>query len=138
MNRIVTWHIPYPGAPLERFYMERDYTPEKLRILAEQAPSVDCEVDIRDDGTTIFADRGLRPTSKSASRSTGTTKTTAVLPKGQTLEEAADDFPTNGTTIAAGSVLTCHEIEMGGAGNVTIQLELESLEDEDEEHEDTS
>ena len=135
MFRIVTWHIPYPGAPLARFYMERDYTPAKLRLLAEQAPSVDCEVDIRDDGTTIFADRGLRPESKSASRSTGTTKTTAVLPKGANLEEAADDFPSSVATIEEGSVLTCHEIEMGGAANVTIQLELESIGDEDEDEE---
>ena len=116
------------------FYMERDYVPEKLRIYAAQAPNGgDCEIDIRDDGTTILSSRGRRPESTTATRLTGTAKTTAVLPKGANLEEDADDFLTTDSTIAAGSVLTCHEIDLNGAKNVTVQLELDSADDEDEE-----
>ncbi len=132
MSETFLWHIPYPGAPLPRFYVKQDITPIKVIIMSEQAPGTECEVDIRDDGVTIFADRGLRPTSKDASRPIGTSKTTAILPKGETLEEDADDFA-DGVTIAAGSVLTCHEIDMGGASNVTVQLEVEGVDDEDDE-----
>ena len=210
VNRIVTWHIPQPGAPLPGFYMERDYTPEKVRIYAEQAPSGgDLEVDIRDDGVTIFANRVSTIEKKSVvyseisyntlvstftldeiitggtsaakgrvvtnargnmeltligtvafsvgetitgassaatavilyfyrggnplTYSTGAAKTTAILPKNANLEEHAEDFPSSEATIEAGSVLTCHEIKSNGAANVTVQLELESLDDEDEE-----
>ncbi len=211
VKRIITWHIPCPGAPLPAFYMERDYTPERVRIYAENAPmGNDCEVDIRDDGATIFENRTSPIETKntvysrisyntlavstfkvgeiitggtsgakgkvvsdgfgnmaleifhttsfsvgetitgvtslatavilsfyrggdSVTYSVGAAKTTAVLPKGANLEEHADDFSAS-TEIEEGSVLTCHEIEMGGASNVTVQLELESL---DEEGEDT-
>ena len=131
--RIIVWHIPYPGSPLPAFYMERDYSPGKLRIHAEQASNGgECQVDIRDDGTTIFAERGLRPTAWNQTKLTGTSLKNAVLPKGATLEEHADDFLQGENTISEGSVLTCHEIELNGAKNVTGQLELESA-DEDEE-----
>ena len=134
MKRIITWHIPYPGYVLPRFYMERDYTPERVRILAEQSPlGGECRIDIRDDGTSIFAERGLRPEGSYVTRLIGTSKKNGVLPKGATLEEAADDFPSSVETIATGSVLTCHEIDLAGASNVTVQLELESADDEDEE-----
>lgn len=132
MSQTYLWHIPHPGARLPRYYVKQDIAPVKLIIMAEQAPGIDCEVDIRDDGVTIFADRGLRPTSKAASRLTGTSKTTAVLPKGATLEEAAEDF-VEGVIIEAGSVLSCHEIDFGGASNITVQLEVEDVEDEDDE-----
>lgn len=211
-KRIVVWHIPRPGWPLPSFYMERDYVPEKLRIYAEDAPNgKDFEVDIRDDGTTIFANRapshhkmttvysqisyntlavstfatgnpgerisggtsgakgwvitdkdgvmelildGTTEFSAGETITGGTsgatakvlsfyrggyydelsddpTKTTALLPEGQSLEERAEDLPESITPIAEGSVLTCHVEEMAGAQNVTIQLELVSLKDEE-------
>lgn len=136
MNRIITWHIPYPGFPLSQFYVERDYTPEKVRILAENAPGgTESKIDIRDDGVSIFVEKGLHPESKSASRLIGTSIQNTTLPKGATVEEDADDLPESPPAIEAGSVLTCHEIDLAGASNVTVQLELESLDDEDEEAE---
>lgn len=207
-KRIVIWHIPESGSALPSFYMEQDYAPRKLRIYAERAPDTDFEVDIRDDGTTILANRAVTTTTRktvyseiqyntlvgtftvgefitggtSSARgtvvsdargnmtvelwqvtsfssgetitgassgatavirsfyrggdqytySTGAAKTTAVLPAGANLEDDAEDFPQD-AGIAEGSVLTCHEIASGGAANVTIQLELESLDEEENE-----
>lgn len=133
MIRIITWHIPYPGFPLPQFYAERDYTPEKVRIMAGNTPSAECQIDIRDDGVSIFAERGLRPEGNYVTRLIGTSKKNAVLSRKETLEEDADDFPSSDITIAAGSVLTCHEIDLAGASNITIQLELESADEEDED-----
>ncbi len=210
-DRILTWHIPSPGVPLPAFYMERDYIPDKVRIYAEHAPvSGDLEIDIKDDGTSIFANKASSTTTHGevysrisynilatstfrvgevitggisgakghvisddalgnmklsittdASFSVGETitggtslatsvilstfrgyrtqtyvaaiaKTVAILPKGQNLEEHAEDFPDVPATIEAGSIVTCSLIDMGGASNVTVQLELLTLEEADE------
>ena len=208
-KRILNWHIPYPGAPLPAFYMERDYVPEKVRIYAQDAPSSDFEVDIRDDGATIFADRATSYKKQNLVYSrisyntlatstfrkdeivTGTSgakgyvvtdrlgnmelvlvgtiafvvaetiiggtsgatavvlsfyrgglndvfgnypsKTTVALTKDTNLEEHAEDFLEDEPQIDEGSILTCHVIEMGGANNVTVQLELRFLTDDEEE-----
>ena len=56
-------------------------------------------------------------------------ETKATLPETANLEESAEDFPKEKDTIEEGSILTCHVLKMGGASNVTIQLELLSLEE---------
>lgn len=56
-DRILIWHVTSLTAPLPVYYMERDYTPVKVRLYAAQEGSRGFEVDIRDDGTTIFANR---------------------------------------------------------------------------------
>lgn len=56
-GRIVNWHILNNNKSLASFYMEQDYTPERVRIYAEDAPTQDFEVDIKDDGTSIFDNR---------------------------------------------------------------------------------
>lgn len=209
-DRILTWHITSPGVSLPAFYMERDYIPDKVRIYAEQAPSSgDFEVDIKDDGTSIFDNKASSTTTHGevysgisyntlaistfkvqevvtggtsgakgfvisdssgnmklsvttdASFSVGETitggtslatavilsttrgyrtqtyveepaKTVAILPKGENLEEHAEDFPAVTAVIFAGSVVTCSVTDMGGANNVTVQLELLTLEESDE------
>ena len=63
MNRILTWFFGNGEQP--SFYMERDYTPEHTRIYALTAPSGgDCEIDIKDDGVSIFANRSRQVSSK--------------------------------------------------------------------------
>ena len=205
MGRIVNWHIPRNGVPLPTFYMERDYLPEKVRIYAQDAPTGEFEVDIRDDGTSIFANqaashkdtydvdsiigyidlatstfRDKEPITGGSSgaiataledskfgimrvKLTGSTvftvaetitggyslataevttfflghthdrsrddpeRKSVILPKGENLEERAEDFPEDLPTIKEGSLLTCHVIQMGSANNVTVQLELSSV-----------
>ncbi len=57
-DRILTWHIIDPTTPLPSYYIERDYIPDAVRIYATSSPGGgDFEVDIRDDGTTIFVNR---------------------------------------------------------------------------------
>lgn len=209
MNRIVNWHIPCNGASLPAFYIEQDYTPSKVRIYAEDAPTGEFEVEIRDDGSSIFVDQAAsyhkyHDTASIISYSTldistfkegegilggtsgataialegskfgnikvkligntvftvaetitgGDSSTTAVvtafyrgwtddrlsadpvrksvvLPKGENLEEHAEDLPDSVPIIEEGSILTCYVINMGSANNVTVQLELLSLDEEE-------
>lgn len=211
MKQQIIWHIPEPGAPLPYFYASQDYVPEKVRLMAGIAPSSDCEIDIRDDGVSIFANRisviekrstvyseigynnlsgtftvgefitggtssarGIIISNKRGNieltlvgeisfsvnetitgASSGATATVlsfyrggnpvtytaptakngAILSAGETLEENAEDFPSSVPTIEAGSILTCHEIDLKGAKNVTVQLEMESTDDDEEEGE---
>ena len=210
-RRILIWHIPHPGVPLPAYYMEQDYTPEKVRIHAEKAPNgSEFEADIRDDGVTILGNRAsshekvsvvyskisyntlavstfslgeivtgqtsgatgrvvtdklgnmdlglIATTAFTAGESilgatSGATavvlsfyrgghpvtltqdeaRTTVFLSQGENLEEHAEDFPGNASPIEIGSVLTCHVVNMGNANNVTIQLELCSLEEDEGE-----
>lgn len=203
--RILTWHITSPTAPLPSFYMEQDYTPDKVRIYAEGAPIGQFEVDIKNDGSSIFANQaasyneledvdsiigyntlavstfaageeitggssGARATvlenskygnvnlkligetiftvgetiTGGTSSATavilsfyqGTThetsrsdpvKTVVILPKGENLEQDAEDFPRPALTITEGSIVSCHVVDMGSANNVTVQLELYSI-----------
>ena len=111
-DRILTWFIESVDrdgteqGPV--YYLERDYTPLALRILARRTPDAGpITVDILDDGVSILAD---------ASR----------LEKGDTAEPDADAFPLNPGTIAAGSVVTLDITSSGGAHGITVQLELEA------------
>ncbi len=56
----------------------------------------------------------------------------AVLGAGDNLDAIAEDYASEDTTITEGSMVTCHKIESNGANDITVQLELESL-DSDEE-----
>lgn len=113
-TRILNWF--FNGQPeMQAFYAERDYSPEEIRLYSPNAPGkTDCQVDIRDDGVSILAEF-------------------ARLSGEQTLEELAGAFPNNEPTIEEGSVITCHIVDPGGVGNLSIQLEMESLAADDEE-----
>jgi len=206
MNRILVWHFGSSEQPA--YYMERDYTPTAVRLYARiVASGGDLEVDIRDDGASIFANQSSEVTTPSYSDSNiqyssqtaaftvggtvsggtsgasgvvvsdtlgslmvsgvgaadfsvgetitvGTTTATvdsfvrgrhakaysmspdkrvATLSAGDNLNEMAEDFPANKPPIETGSVVTAHLIDTHGAGDITIQLELESLDEEFEE-----
>jgi len=110
--RILNWHFN-GNDDAQAFIAERDYQPGSVRIYAVNAPSNgDCKIDIRDDGTTIFADY-------------------AKLPAGDNTELDAEDY-SGEQVISQGSVITCHVIETNGAGVISVQLELESADEEDE------
>ena len=97
------------------FYADRDYSPAAFRLYARLAPaSGDLTVDIRDDGVTIFAGNY------------------ATLNKSVNLEEQAEDYADIHPVIEDGSVISFHIIDKAGAEGITGQLELESLDDEDD------
>lgn len=61
MSEKLIWHIPTPGSPLPRYYIDRDTEPVALRIYAEGAPvSGDLLVDILDDGVSIMNDNNYQ------------------------------------------------------------------------------
>ena len=111
IHRILNWHFS-GDLDMPAFYAERDYEPTNIRLYARNAPSGTCKVDIRDDGVSILADY-------------------AKLEGSDNLEEDAEDFPAIHPLIEKGSIITCHIIETGGAGDVSVQLELESADGED-------
>lgn len=107
--RILNWH--FTGNPtMQSFYADQDYSPEEVRLFSDFAPGGGVtQVDIRDDGVSIFSDY-------------------AKLSGEQTLEELAGNFPDSTGVIEKGSIISCHIIDTGGASNLNIQLELEELE----------
>lgn len=124
MQRVIVWHIPEGRAsggdasqgPV--YYAEHDYSPDAFRLYAARAPEGgDLTVDVRDDGVSIF------------------TGNYAVLNKGGNLEEHAEDYPSAMPMISEGSVISFHVINKAGAENITGQLEMTSLNDEDDESE---
>ena len=107
--RILNWF--FSGNPdMPAFYAESAYTPAYIRLHSKNAPGVTCQVDIRDDGVSIL-------------------NTYAELAGEETLEMMAGDF--KDTTIEEGSVITCHIINTGGVGNLSIQFEMETQDDEE-------
>ena len=112
-NRILNWF--FNGNPdMQAFYAETDYSPEQIRLYTPSAPGAACKVDIRDDGVSILEHY-------------------AELGGQETLEEAAGTFPNTLPSIEAGSIITCHIIDPGGVTNLSVQFEMETLADEDEE-----
>ena len=116
MNRILTFHYPDPIGSTVRmrpsaYYIDQDYEKVAVRIYAENAPDRDTEIDIFDDGVSIFN-----------SHSDGTYVTLAAEQNG---EEAAESF--NDNLIEEGSWLYCELKDAGGGLNITVQLELKSL-----------
>ena len=118
-KRILVWHVDHPRGDDDSqgpvFYMDSDYSPGSVRLHARLATSGDLKVDIRQDGVSIFSSEK------------------ATLNGGSTLEEDAQDYPLdNDPFIAEESVLSFHIIQTGGAEGITCELELTTLEDEDE------
>ena len=120
MKRYLVWHIPHVREGDEsqgpRFYADHDYGPGAFRLMARQAPNAasGLQVDIRVDDVTIMTDNY------------------AVLNEDANLEENAEDYTAASPFIEEGSVITFHIITTGGAEDITGQLELDSLSDEDE------
>lgn len=122
MKRILVWNLTSLRDGDEgqgpAYYAEHSYTPDACRLYARNPPNGgDLKVDIRDDGVSIF------------------TGNYAVLNDGGNLEEHAEDYPVAHPAIEEGSVVTFHVIETNGAADITCQLELESISDEEDESE---
>ncbi len=132
-DRVLTWHAPERTGDGLRigpaFYMDEDYTPGAVRLQVETAGRVlDAEVDILDDGVTIFADRTttqqVSTSTKGPTTSRGAAKTTAVLVEGDTVEEGEDSFVA-GVTLLKGSWVTCKVTKYGDAKNLSVHLEMD-------------
>lgn len=137
MNKTLVFHY-HDGVGNEArmapsaYYMDADYEPVAVRIYAEDAPLWDAEIDIFDDGVTIFKDRAAI-TYKNSSRTdytSGTPVTESILGEDQNSEEFAEDF--KDTPIAQGSWVYCNLVDAGGGKNFTVQLELKEISEEGE------
>lgn len=135
-DRILHWFIeePRPGMALPAYHIEAEYETAAVRIRAETAPVTgDAAFSIRDDGTSIMADKMYRYADYITNTPGYTGNTDITLPHGALTEEMADDF--NNTPIAVGSWVTLAVIDGCGAKNVSIQLELTKLSEDDEDDE---
>lgn len=63
MTRFIVWHIPVPGAPLPRFYIDADSEAVALRIYTETPPNGgELLVDVFDDGVSIMKSNNQQKT----------------------------------------------------------------------------
>ena len=110
-DRILTWYLEdIVGDGTEQgptYYMDKDYTPVALRIVARRVPDAgNLTFDVKDDGVSILTQR-------------------ALLAKGDRSDEDAEQFPLNPATIAEGSLVTLDVTSMGAHG-ISIHLELDA------------
>lgn len=135
MNRVLTFHekdIVGSGSRIgATYYMNTDCEPIAVRIHAERAaPNGDIEVDIFDDGVSIFsntaADYEQPSTSIGATITSDTPKTSVALAKDENASElVANEFGTD--IIENGSWVHCEITKLNGAKNITVHLELNEL-----------
>jgi hypothetical protein len=124
-DRILTWYIDtLTGDSLSAgpvFVLDRAYHPRVVRIYAKRVPDAGhLSFDIKDDGESIFPND------------------TPFLPKGLNLEEVAEDFVSGeDVTLERYSVITLDLTSPNGAAGITVHLELDAAEDEDQEFVDT-
>ena len=142
-DRILTWHEPDLNGNHGRigptYYIESDYEPVAVRIQAVVAPDGgELEIDILDDGVSIFENRTSRLTNPTdvigKTIDFGTPSTIAVLSKGENTEVDAETFITD-LTIESGSWVYCEIVNQGDCRNVTVHLELAKLSDPEESDE---
>ena len=127
MSRILVWHEKDVTSGDKRigptFYIEADYKPVAVRIHAENPPvNGDMEVTIYDDGVSIFKNRAVTHKDNYDRITYDPEAKTAILPKGQNKDDAAESFDTE--EIAEGSWVHCVVTKSQGAKNITVQLEL--------------
>jgi hypothetical protein len=128
MDRL-TWHFPTGARESPAYYLNRVFDLVGVRIHSAVAPASDLEVDILEEGVSIFADHaGAAPYPGTAfPYYPRTPNTWAVLLRGETEELDAEDF--RKTDIGPGWV-TCIVGQDGGASNFTVQLDLEKVDEE--------
>ena len=110
-DRILTWsfeNVDRDGTEQgAAFYMDRDYTPTAVRVLARRVPDAAAlTFTIKDDGVTLFA-------------------RTPRLEKGDAQDIDAEEFPKNPPTIKEGSIVTL-DVTPNGAKWISVHLELEA------------
>lgn len=115
MNRILTWFIPEMVGVGTRqgptFYLERDYEPVAMQVYARIAPAgTDLTFNIRDDDVSIMS-------------------SDARLPVGANTDDMAEDWDEFLSTLDEGSWLSLDITNHGNAKDITVQLELSSLDD---------
>lgn len=132
-TRILTFHRDdgsnvrmYPSG----YYIESNYIPTAVRIVAESAPTSEARIDIlNDNNVSIFNNRTpYQQDLSSGEVTTGAADTTAILPAGETSEDSEGDFIDG--NIEEGTWLHCNLVETGGGRNFTVQLELEQVPEE--------
>jgi hypothetical protein len=137
-DRILTWQCfqangnKYHIGPT--YYLEADYAPLAVRIVAEHAPDVDdAQFNIYDDGTSIFVDNAhvYRHTRTGQIESDGA-ETEIPLHKDESSEPYAEDFIED-SILEQGSWISCNIIKDGGGRNFTVHLELEKQTDTQED-----
>ncbi len=136
MDRILIFHYHDTSGKTVRmspsaYYVDAEYEKVAVRIYAEGAPSTEAEIDILDDGVSIFNERG----SAVAHRTTGVISivgsgTGATLAANQNSEDAAQDFTDD--VIVEGSWVSCNLVKGGGGKNYTVQFELRQVSEGDE------
>ena len=139
MNRLLIFHHHDTAGNNVRmapsaYYIDGEYDKVAVRIYAGTAPVRDAEIDIFDDGVSIFSNRTSRTWNITTGvETTGADATEAILPAGENSEELAEDF-TN-SVIEKGSWLHCNLVDAGGGKDFTVQVELHQV-SEDETGED--
>jgi hypothetical protein len=130
MEKSLTWHFQRGTREFPSYYID-EFDLVAVRIHAEGAPTSDLEVDILENGVSIFSDHaGMDPYPGTAVPFyKRTPETWAVLLKGENEELDADDF--RKSDIGPGWV-TLKVGSDGGASNVTVQLDLERVSEDGE------
>jgi hypothetical protein len=134
MKRYLTWHFPEGSHSngSEAYYVDKAYSPYAVRIHAVTAPTTsDAEFEILSDDVSIMSNRNVVRRDSYGRITSNTTATSIVLTKGETSNEAADDFSDD--EIETETWLTCTMTNGGGGKNFIVQLELEAPDDEIDE-----
>jgi hypothetical protein len=121
-DRILVWYVDKnTGNGTNEgpsFIMDRDYVPYVVRTHAKNAPDAgNMEITINDDGASIFS-------------------SPVFLPQNENTEEVVEDWVENATTIEKYSLVTL-DLNPNGAQGITVQLELDAVENEETERSDT-
>lgn len=110
-DRILTWYIEHPrmngSSEGMIYFLERSYSlPGVVRIFTENAPGGgDLQIDIKDDGTSIFS-------------------TLPTIPEGQSEDDDWDDFDDDLSIMNQYSQVTLEIPQNGGAKGISVSLEL--------------
>ena len=130
-DRVLVWHqedVVGDGARIgPTYYIEEDYEAVAVRIYAEKAaPDGDIEVDIFDDGVSIFPNTAptllhTESTWLKPPLEVKPAKTSVSLAKGTNESELVDNDP---KSIDKGSWLHCEVTQSNGGRNITVSLEL--------------
>lgn len=113
MNRTLTWHASQLTAKPESYgpvyYLYRDYAPIAVRIYTRVPPGdEDLSVDIKDDGASIL-------------------NSYATVFRGENTESDSEDFSSE--FLGEGSLVSCEIVAVNGANDITVELELEPLDE---------
>jgi len=127
--RYLTWYVETPSENKTRegptFILDKDYDLKAVRMYATRAPDGDdLEVDILDDGSTIFGS-----TTTNTDGYVGTVSYTAkanrpILIPGEHDEDEFDAFRQQ-DYMEEGSQVYLQFVSTGGAKGVTVTLEIE-------------